>query len=276
MSQRFLTTVTGRSPGDHVCLSFRGPDEYVDAAREYVGEGLESHEKVTFVRVTAGGLEHAVLSDVAQVGRPADGRQPVLADLVPLPGTPATAEVPAQLDRLTRAAVAEGYTGLRLLTDVNELVREPEGLRAWIRSEHLIDRFALDHPLTAVCGYDAEDLGDEVVAEAARVHPLTCGVRAPFLLRAADAGGGLALAGEVDVAVAGDLHRALLLIGPEVPSAVTVDMSEVEFIDHGSLLALDRAAHALGVTMTLVAADPLLVWLVARLGLRHVRTAAAA
>jgi hypothetical protein len=270
--QRFLTTATGRSPGDHVCWPFHGIEEYVEVAREYVAEGLDCDQSVAFVKVTPDRLEHTILSDVAQVGRPADDRRPVLNPLTVPSGWTSSTSAPSQFDRMTRAAVAEGYTGLRLLTDVSELVRGPEGRREWIRSEHLIDRYTVNHPLTALCGYDVDDLGEEIVAEAARVHPLTRGAVSPFLVRATDAGGGLALMGDIDITSTDDLYHALMLIGPEIPAHVTVNMSEVNFIDHSSLLALDRAARSLGITMTLEDAAPLTNWLVEKLQLRNART----
>jgi anti-anti-sigma regulatory factor len=276
MSQRVVSTVTGRSPGDHVCWPFHGPEEYVEAARAYVAEGLDRHERVAFVKVTPAGLRHAIVSDVAQVGRPADDRGPVLTELTAPPGWSSSTSAPAQFDRMTRAAVADGYAGMRLLTDVNELVRTPDGLQEWMRNEHLIDRYTLDHPLLVLCGYDADDLDEATVAEAARVHPLTGAALSAFALLAADADGGLALSGEVDIATADDLHRALMAIGPEIPAQVTVDMSEVDFIDHSSLLALDRAARSLAVTMTLVGAEPLTRWLVGTLGLSNVTAGAVA
>jgi hypothetical protein len=274
MSQRFLTTVTGRSPGDHVCWPFHGLEEYVESARLYVAEGLDRHELVSFVKIGAGSLKHTLVSDVAQVGPAVDHRRPVLTPLTIPSGWTAATSATAHVEHMTRAAVAEGYTGLRLLTDVNDLVRGVDGRREWIRSEHLIDRYARVQPLTALCGYDVDDLGEDVVAEAARVHALTRGALSPFLLRAADADGGLALSGQVDVTTADDLYRALMLIGPEIPARVTLDASELEFIDHRGLLALDRAAHALGVSMTLINTEPLTAWLVTTLELANVTAAA--
>lgn len=274
--QRFLTAVSGRSPGDHVCWWFRGPDEYVETAREYVSEGLDSRQLVTFTKVTPTLLEHTIVSDVAQVGRPADDGRPVLKEATVATRWTSPTDAPSEFDRLTRAAVADGYTGLRVLTDVNDLVRTPAGLRRWIRTEHLIDRYTLDHPLTALCGYDVDDVGEQAVAEAARVHPFTRGALSPFLVRAADTTGGLALVGEVDSTSADDLRDALLAIGPEIPPRVTLDMSEVAFIDHSGLLAVDRTAQSLDVRVTLVGAEPLTEWLVRTLGLRNVGTGALA
>jgi anti-anti-sigma regulatory factor len=255
-----------------VCWWFRGHDEYVETAREYVSEGLASRQLVALTKVTPSSLKHTIVSDVAQVGPPVDHSPSVMNEPQVATVRTSPTSAPSEFDRMTRAAVADGYTGLRVLTDVNDLVRTPAGLRQWIRTEHLIDRYAVDHPLTVLCGYDIEDVGEQAVAEAARVHPLTRGALSPFLVRAADGKGGLALVGEVDSATADGLGDALMVIGPEIPARVTLDMSEVRFIDHASLAAIDRAARSLDVTVTLVGAQPLTAWLVETLGLRNVRS----
>ena len=270
MSQRFLSAVTGRSPGDHACWPFHGPDEYVTTAHEYVTEGLDRRELVAYFKVGPDSLEHTVVHDVARVADLADVRRLAL-DPLPIPsGWTSATSATAHLDRIARAAVANGYAGLRLLTDVSDLVRAPDGRRQWIRSEHLIDRYSMSHPLTALCGYNVDELGEEIVAEAARVHALTRGVLSPFLLRAADAEGGLALSGEVDTTTAEDLYQAMMSIGPEIPAHVTIDLSELDFIDHRGLIALDRAARSFEVAATLIHTAPLIVWLVHALELTNV------
>src|SRR4051812_35684116 len=105
MLQRYVTTVTGRSPGDHVCWPFHGIEEYVDSARQYVAEGLERRELVAYIKVTPESLKHAIVEDVAQVGRPATDRQPVRNELTVLSEWTSSTSAPAQFDLLTRAAV---------------------------------------------------------------------------------------------------------------------------------------------------------------------------
>jgi anti-anti-sigma regulatory factor len=173
---------------------------------------------------------------------------------------------------MTRRAVDEGWTGLRLLTDVTELVADADGRRQWMRAEHRLDRYTRGHPITVLCGYDADDLPEEVIADAAILHPLTRGTPSPFVLRVTDPDGSLALWGEVDAASADDLHRAITSIGPELPARVLVDVSELRFIDHTGLAACDAAAREVGVIMTLAGTSPLVRWIVGTLGLANVRT----
>src|ERR671921_805671 len=103
MSGRFLSGLTGRSLGDHVCWPFHGMDDLVVAAHGYVSEGLDRRERVSYWKVTPTGMQRAVISETAQVGRPPDADQPVLTPLTTEPGwTPATSPV-AILERMTHA-----------------------------------------------------------------------------------------------------------------------------------------------------------------------------
>ena len=275
MSDRFLTTVAHRAPGDHVCWSFHGPDDFVATTRAYVAEGLGRHERVAYLRIGPDGLRLTTVRDAAQVAPTRGGSLPVAGPTAVVPWAVPT-DPAVELGRLTRAALADGYTGMRVVTDATEVARAADSRRPWIRSEHLIDRCALDHPLTVLCGYDVDDLGEDVVAEAACVHALTQGDLSPFLLRAADADGALALSGEVDVASADELHRAVVTIGPELPSRTVVHAGELRFIDHTALAALDSAARSLAVTLVLVGVSPLTAWLVATLRLTNVTALPAA
>lgn len=260
MSGRFMSTVTGRSLGDHMCLPFRGMDHLVSTARDYITEGLDRRERVTFCKVGPHSLQYAVISEAAQVGRSAGADAPVLARLTAEPGwSPSTSPVPT-FGRMTEQAVADGFAGLRVLTDATGIVRDPGTRGWWVRGEHLIDRYSPVHPLTVVCGYDVEVLGEDILTEVASLHALTGGVPCSFLLRAV--GGGLALVGEVDHASAVDLYHALMSIGPDLARPVVLDLSEHEFMDHSALVALDRAAQGLGTRVHLVGASPLTACLV--------------
>jgi anti-anti-sigma regulatory factor len=245
-------------------------DAYAAAARDYVADGLHRDERVSFCTVSATGMQYAVISDLEQVRVPRDGGRPVVTPMTPVTGwTPSVSPV-AALGPMTEAAVADGYAGLRVFTDATEIARDLVGRQRWIAAENLIDRYVLDHPALVLCGYDVDVLGVEVLPEVACVHARTGGAPCPFLLRAADPGGRLALSGEVDRESAVDLYHALVLIAADVPGPVVLDLSEHEFIDQTALVALDRAASALGTRIELVGASPLTTRVVDALGLTHV------
>lgn len=148
MSVRFGATATARSLGDHVCWPFHGLDDLVSTAHGYVSEGLDRHERVSFCRVDAAGMQHAVISEVGE--------------------------------------------------------------------------------------------------------------------------GTLALVGAVDRASAPGLSRAVAAIAADLTRPVVLDLAEHEFIDHSALVALDRAALALGTRIDLVGASALTACLVDVLGLTGV------
>jgi len=207
-------------------------------------------------------MEHAVIRGTAEIGRPPDAQVPVLIPLTTEPGwTPWTSPV-ATFGRMAQAALADGYTGLRMLTDASEVVRDEGSRPLWVRSEHQMDRHRLDHPLAVVCGYDTDVVNDEILAQVACLHALTGGVPCSFLLHAADGDGRLALSGEVDRFAAAELYHALVGIAPDTARPVVLDLSEQPFVDHSALVALDRAARALGTTVHLVGASPLTACLV--------------
>lgn len=260
-----MTTVTGRAVGDHVCWPFHGTDDLVAAARPYVLEGLTRHERVAFCTIGAAGMQRAVVTDVAQVRRPLNVHQPVLTPLSAEPGwTPSTSPVVA-FGRMTEAALAEGYAGLRIFTDATDAARDPGVRHRWLHWEHLLDRYSLGHPLTVLCGYDAADLGEEIVAEVACVHRMTGGTPCSFLL-GATGNGALALSGEVDRESAALLHHAVVVIAAATSGRVVLDLSEHAFLDHTGLAALDRAAQDLDTRIDLVGVSPLTALLVDAFG----------
>lgn len=255
MPGRFEATTVGRSLGDHMCLPYRGTGELVSIAGGYVQEGLDRHERVTFCTIHPTGMRYATISAVTQVGRPAGKDLPVLATMTTDPGwEPSTSPI-AVFGRMTDAALADGYAGLRVLTDATDIVLDPDTRPWWVRGEHLIDRYGLDHPLAIVCSYDADLVGEEILAGVACMHAMTGETPCSFLLRAIP--GGLALVGEVDRGSAVELYHAVMGIGPDLPRPVVLDLSEHEFIDHSALVALERAARALGTQIELVGASAL-------------------
>jgi len=257
-----MATVTSRSPGDHLCWPFHGMDGLVAAAQEYVREGLHREERVTFCKLSPSGSRHAVLSDVGAVGLPPSADVPVLTALTTDPDWRPWHDPIESLGPMTDAALADGFTALRVITDATDLACDPDSREHWVHSEHLIDRYSLGRPLTVLCGYDVEQLGDGSVAELACVHALTGGTPSPFLLHALDGDGGVALTGEVDRTAAIALYHAILGIGAGISGPLVVDLSEQEFMDHTGLVALHRAAGVLGTRVQLVGASALTALLV--------------
>ncbi|MGN6255186.1 MAG: MEDS domain-containing protein [Solirubrobacterales bacterium] len=136
----------------------------------------------------------------------------------------------------TDAALADGYTGLRVAAQVTDLVDDPRAWEAHVRWESVADRFMSVRPLSALCGYRRDALPDHLLCDLAAVHP-AANVAAgapPFHLFGEE--GELALCGEVDCFSAAALDRVLEAALARDP--VSLDLGELDFIDHCGLETL--------------------------------------
>lgn len=58
----------------------------------------------------------------------------------------------------TELALADGFAGLRVAADATDLVRTPEQLDAFVRYEHVIDRYMADQPFPGCVRLTADGL----------------------------------------------------------------------------------------------------------------------
>ena len=251
----------GAPPYGHVCLAYDGPAELASRAREFLALGEAAGERVYYIAVTAPAdpLPFVPLGDTYRAGAVVD---PV-------------AQV-AAYTAATEAALAAGFTGLRVVADATSLVRTPAQLDAFARYEYRIDRYMRDHPFSALCAYDRGVLGDAVVTELACLHAES-DAAVPFRLHACDPADGCAtLTGELDLS-ADDLLTATLRradLGP-AGTEVVLRADGLRFADHRSLTRLNEYADDHGGTVVLRGANRAVARLAALLDLPLVRVEAA-
>jgi anti-anti-sigma factor len=235
-------------PGGHLCWVF-GDDSFPAVAAAFLGDGLIRGERLLFVADAA--------DDVALLD--------LLGDLPDAPGLAAAdtlSVIPARdlyvpggvieperqvsaYAHLTDAALAAGYTGLRVAADATLLVQEPTWRADFIRYESAIDAFMARAPMTALCAYDQRVLGD-AVAELACVHPQR------HMGRATDPGfclyhrhDSLRVEGELDVAVHPLLEPALDAAIAVTERDVILDLGGLDFVDVGGLTRIRQLADDL-------------------------------
>lgn len=245
----------------HVCLAFDSRAELEARARDFLAEGAAAGELIRYIANDAPvtPLPFVLLSDTY-----ADGA--IVDPAVQL----------AAYTAATEAALAGGYTGLRVVADVTPLVRTPAQLDSFARYEYLIDRYVRDHPFTAMCAYDRPELGDAAIAELACMHS-RADAAVPFQLHACPpAEGCAALSGELDLSahdlLSVTLRRADLASGT---GEVVLQVGGLRFADHGSLLCLAQYAEDQGATLILRGASGGLKRLADLLDLSRVRVEAA-
>ncbi|MFJ9779606.1 MEDS domain-containing protein [Amycolatopsis sp. NPDC101161] len=240
----------------HVCWGYRRRAEFVARARDFLAAGLAAGERVLYV---APGDEALLIAQLRETGQFDVGlrRGAVLVSSVDSTYTTGTVVDPAGQVRLyaaaTEEALAAGFTGLRVAADATSLVRTPAQLDAFARYEHLVDRYMAAHPMSAMCGYDLTELGGDVVAQLACMHPVAHAGATPFHLHGhARAGNVAALAGELDSAVRElwplALERADLRA---VPGPIAIDAHRLGFIDHRSLFDVADYAERHATTVVL-------------------------
>lgn len=271
----FVRSARGRSPGDHLCWAFRGPADLAAAARDFVGDGLARGERVAYVGQGSQALLSQALDDIVGLDHHLRRGHVLVAAAPAAPsGEPGPVDELAGLAEMSRVALAEGYAGLRVLTDVTPRVTGPSRRAGYLPLEHRLDRLCRTGAITAMCAYDVDRLGAAAVAELAAAHSMARAGTTPFLVRATGAAG-LSLAGQVDAFSADALERTLRRLDPPAPGpSVAVDVTELDLVDHHGLLALDRWAGSLGVTVELRGARPLHAFLADELALDHLRAIA--
>jgi anti-anti-sigma regulatory factor len=263
--------VGGLGSSGHVCWAYDDVRQFARPALQWLGDGVELGQRLIYV---SGRPLDRMRRDVAALPGVEDLLERSALQLVCLPDVydldaPLVAEEQlATYSAATEQALADGYTGLRVLADVSDLVRDPARRPAHVRWEHLADEFMSANPLAAMCAYQ-RDLGDDAIRELAAVHPVVHAPPelVPFQLFFDD--GRLVLAGTVDT-FSSDLLARLLADSHLTDATVTLDVARLEFIDARGVTTLAEWAGNLrrrAGTLHLEGASPLLrrIWSVLRL-----------
>jgi anti-anti-sigma factor len=269
-----VASAAGLGLADHVCWNY-GDEGYLDAAVAFLDDGRRAGQRLLYI---ADRPPNELIDDLAGL----DGRDALLADggliVRPLeeahPGGPPDPEATLAAYRAaTERALADGYTGLRVVGDCTPLVLDPSDRAVWARLEHVAERWmSMGNPMAALCAFDRRALGAGAVDEILRMHPLVHRADGDLAFHVFGNGEDVVLGGDVDLFSAGDLERAL---AHTVNGTRTViDLSEIEFIDHHGLLALAHHARSLarsGARLTVRGASPAVrhAWRVAGLGDIH-------
>lgn len=236
-------------PGDHAYLAYADDEELRTVATGFLEECLELGQQVAYC---GWGGADALRGYVDVVGRP-DGRSRRGAvHVVSLDAYFRRDDVPdpATLVRFwseaTSAALAAGFTALRVVTDTTPWVQGERSRTEFLRTEHRVDRFLLKHDFTQLCAGNAQVLDEPALAEAGCIHPSSSGITLPFHLHAShDAD--FALEGELDAFTVPLFERIVQSArAGERSGELVIDCTEVSFVDHRSLLVLEHHAEEAG------------------------------
>jgi anti-anti-sigma regulatory factor len=239
-SSGFVRDARGLGPHDHLCWRYDGPAELRPRVQEFLTEGLAIGERVCYL---GSGPVEGLVEELRSIEGMGEAMDRGAAQVVPLAVSDALIEPSAQVRayaEATAAALAAGFTGLRVVAESTPLVRTAAQLDAFARCEHLVDLYLAGHPFSAMCAYDGGELGDGVIAQLACLHPTSNQDSVGFHLHAStteDFSG--TLSGELDLSTADLFTTALDRTAlPLRDNELVVDARGLDFIDHRSLLRL--------------------------------------
>jgi len=257
----------------HIGWQYRDYDAFLCRAAEYLAVGLNLDQRVSYV----GDDDPAALrAGLAAAGLGADADEVVVKSVSQhfqfRAGVVDTAVMTERYASAAIAAIADGYSGLRVVIDVTPVVRTPAQREAQAALEFLGDRRISTLPVAALCGYDVAELGD-AAAGLLCLHPAAGPTSVPFQLYTQPAQrNAIALAGNLDAAsevlFATTLHRILPLLPHDT---LDIDARELEFVGHRQLCLLDRCCAAHDRVAVLRSDRPTVHRLVNLLGFEHLR-----
>lgn len=236
-------------PGDHICLTYDGDDQFRTAVVGYFEAGIKANERLGFfapqpklaeltVWLTAAGVDIGGLAAAGQI---------VVGEVASayLPGGEFNPDARiASFVESINEALADGFAGLRVVGDVATIMSDPGVRGGWTSYELRADLLAARMPFSAICSYDRRRCASDTFGPAASVHSMHLG-EIPFLPGyrvTAHPQGGLSVAGEIDFASAPDVAR--LLVDAAGDAAPAIDVSGVTFIDAAGMRTVAAAASA--------------------------------
>lgn len=243
-----MTEIPAAGTSDHVCWVYDLDDPGFDrAVRRFLADGLERGQRLLCVgervieslRVDADGFAGADELIARGALRAVTMAEAYDATSVFVPG-----DQRSFYDDATGAAIAEGYTGLRVVADASDLAADPATRAALLEWEHLADEYiAGGGGFTAMCAYRATVAGD-ALADVAAVHPLVHSAGGPPPFQVYFDEGRVVVTGSVDTFGADRLAR-VLASSPVATSGAVLDLGSVDFVDVAGARTIARWAREL-------------------------------
>jgi len=230
-------------PHDHVAWFGDEAGELYSVASTALADGARRGEKLMFV---AEEPDPALLSGIDEVDRMLATGQLELFAVDAVYGNGNAFSASAQLatfERVLTDALADGYSGIRVVADNTPLVRgDDESFRRWSAWEQLTDRFQAASAVTGVCFFDHAALSGERQADLAALHPVrsASAVESPFSL--VSDGDAVSVTGVLDASSVDRFRRILGTLPVDRP--LVVDVSGAKFMERDALLVLAESASA--------------------------------
>jgi anti-anti-sigma regulatory factor len=240
-------------PGDHAFLAFSDDEERWAILTVFTRQGFAAGEKV-LLHLDVVHSPDKVAARVAG-GAAAAARQVASGQLVVLNTPrfgPGEFDAKRQVDavrRGVRAAVREGYTGLRSASELSLALTPVDSLDQVTEFETAQHEalFAArpNRQFTALCQWDERKFGGEPAMAAVRaLHPVTV-LHRVGMLHAALTAAGLWLTGDSDLSTRAEFTGALGALASRSEATLVLDITNLSFLDAHSAGAMLRLAAGL-------------------------------
>jgi anti-anti-sigma factor len=240
--------LAGLGAGDHVCWTVGDPLRYRELAGACLLEGRRAGQK-TLVFGPADSADLQALRGTAVVAL-----DPYLAFLKEGPLDPSA--MFAAFREQTAISRKEGYSGLRVVADMDWMLPAKPTSKDVIAFELLLDRVVHELGATVVCAYRHGSFDEEAIMGVTCVHPHGCESETPqFSLTAGEQGCNWRLSGEIDMAVASAFSAAFSAAAQE---SCVIDITAVKFIDVAGMRTIAAAIGAADIRVELRGARPAL------------------
>ena len=238
---------TGYGLHDHVAWAYDGADHWRRSVRLFLEEGLADNQRLLYVGTQPAEQLRADLGELPHLDELlASQRLEVWASAVGPSRIEESAGVAmvAQLDHLVDTAVADGFSGLRLASEVTSALADPDDSTAHLHFEMLVDQVVATRELVVMCGIDRLHVDAAAMQDELSLHHLRgTGSELP-VLHAVDVDT-WAVRGQVDMVSQRGFERALAsLPGVMRGDVLHLQMDQLEFMDVAGLRALVRLAEA--------------------------------
>jgi hypothetical protein len=162
--------------GTHMCYIFNEDDEKRNLIAKYIESGLRGGEIVRyFAETPSAGTLNEMLSDLGvkpPVVRPGQFQLAKAAETYCPDGTFIPERMLAGLRTIYDEAIADGYAGARASGEMGWALQGLPGSDRLIEYEALINTIVEEHPITALCQYDARRFGGDTLFDVLSVHPM--------------------------------------------------------------------------------------------------------
>ena len=222
----------------HACWTYEDDAELIRAAAAFLADGVRLGQRLIYV--ASGPFErlHAQVGEMARENRlVGQGTLEILSlDATYAAGAGIDPEaLLATLSAATEQALADGFTGVRVVGDATALVADPRNWAAHTRWEAVADRYMASMPYSGMCCYDRRVVPAKLLHDLCAVHPVVHAPDNAVPFRLYSEPGALMLDGDVDYFAADGLRR--VLDAAPTDNAV-LDLAHAGFVDHHGAVAL--------------------------------------